>query len=115
VLGPQRLMLMRLHQALPRDLSVRDLMIPRHRLLSVSHPALAGACIGDVLHTLEVNAQPFLCVHECGATRLNQLRGLFCARELADRLGLPWSPPLRARTFSELRATLIGRADLVAG
>lgn len=113
VLGPQRLMLMRLQQALPGDLVVRDMMITRERLPSVSYSALASACIGDVLHTLETSAQPFLCVHEGDASHPGRLRGLFCAREVAGQLGLSWSPPLRSRTFPELRATLLGQADLL--
>jgi hypothetical protein len=112
VLGPQRMMQLRLHQVLPHELSVRELMIPRARLLSVPYAALSGARIGDVLHTLEVSGQHFLCVHDGDAAKQTQLRGLFCAREIGERLGMPWSPPLRARTFSELSATLLGRADL---
>lgn len=114
VMGPQRLMLMRLHQALPRELSVRELLIPRDRLLSIPYSTLAHVCIGDVLHTLEVNGQPFLCVHDEDAGHSSRLRGLFCGRNIAERLGLPWSPSLRARNFSELRATLLGQADLAS-
>lgn len=115
VLGPQRMMLTRLHQALPRDLSVRELMIPRHRLLSVSYSALRNACVGDVLNTLEANGEPFLCVHEGDTTRAGKLRGMLCGRDIAEQLGLPWSPTLRARSFSELRATLFDKAVVMTG
>lgn len=112
VLGPQRMMQLRLLQVLPHELSVRELMIPRTRLLSVPHSTLKGARIGDVLHTLEISGQYFLCVHDGDDLAQCQLRGLFCARDIGERLGMPWVPPLRARTFSELRASLIDHADL---
>ena len=112
VLGPRRMVQMRLHQLLPHELSVRDLMISRNRLLSVPYASLANARVGDVLTTLEVCGQGFLCVTEGALPSEGRLRGLFCARDIGESLGLPWSPPLRAQSFSELRATLLDQADL---
>ncbi len=112
VLGPKLLTRMRLQQALPDEFQVRDLMVPRRELWSIPFSALRNAKVGDVLHTLEVMGQSFLCVHDGSSPTASNLRSVFCARDLAQRLGEHWSQPLRARSFSELGSTLLGKAEL---
>lgn len=112
VLGPKLMTRMRLQQALPEELQVSELMIPRKDLWSVPYASLAKAKIGDVLHTMEVGGQMFLCVHDGRSPTSANLRGVFCARDIAEKLGERWAPPLRAQSFSELRSTLLGKAEL---
>lgn len=115
VLGPRRMVQMRMSQLLPHEMSVRDLMIPRQQLLSVPWRLVVSACVGDVLHTLEVSDQRFLCVVDAESRADCRLRGLFCARDIGERLGLTWLPQQRARTFSQVHASLREQADLAFG
>lgn len=114
VLGPRLMVQARLHQLLPEELQVRDVMIPRARLPGLSWRELEHARVGDVLLTLERLGQPFLCVQDEPAMAAASLRGILCARDLGERLGSDWHPSLRARTFSELHHTLMLRGDSAA-
>lgn len=111
LLGPRLMVQMRLHQLLPDELQVRDLMIPCGRLPSVQYRDLQAARVGDVLRTLAVTGHGFLCVQDEAGTGNTKLRGLFCGRDIGERLETAWNPSLRARSFSELHASLLGRAD----
>ena len=114
VLGPKLLTRMREHHESAKEIQVRDIMIPRRELWSIPYAALRNAKVGDVLHTLEVIGQSFLCVHDGNSPTSSNLRGVFCARNLVERLGERWDQPLRARSFSELGSTLLGKAELAS-
>lgn len=114
VLGPRLMIQLRLHQLLPEELQVRDIMIPRARLPVVSYHELEQARVGDVLLTLQRLGQPFLCVQDEPGHAAASLRGILCARDLGERLGADWHPSLQARSFAELHHTLLQHGDTAA-
>ena len=91
------------------DLQVRDVMTPRQRIHVVSFNALRHAKVGDVLQTMDKLGEAYLCVTEPDA---DNLRGFFCASEIAKQMGRSAVDPVRARTFSELRLTLLEGHEL---
>lgn len=114
VLGPNLMAQMQLHHLLPGEMQVRDLMVPRSELWTVPYASVCKAKVGDVLHTLEMSGQLYLCVHDFPSQSDSELRGLFCARDIAERLGDRWTPALWSRSFSQLRSTLLGKGELAS-
>ena len=92
------------------DLQVRDVMTPRKSIHTVSFASLRHARVGDVLQTMDRLGESYLCVTE--ADDASNLRGFFCASEIAGRIGQGRGIARAARTFSELKLTLLEGREL---
>lgn len=111
-MSPRLLTLMQQQQLTRADVQVRDAMTPRNCIYGLSMQALAHGRVGDVLHTLDRLGESFLLVTEGDSATGPGLRGLLCAGDIARRIGVVPGPRLRARTFSELRHTLLAGGEL---
>lgn len=81
-----------------KDLQVRDLLISRHQLHSLSLADVEGTTIGRIITLLERENLPFVLVTDDTTTAI---AGVFCATELTEVFGLSLNPRHSA-SFTDL-------------
>ncbi len=81
------------------DLTVRDLMIPKHKLSGVSLQALSHSSIGDLLKTLKQGGSQYMLVLDAEA---ETICGIISASDIARKLKIPVDISQRATSFREI-------------
>jgi len=109
LMNPRLVAMMHENYMKVEDLQVRDAMTPRKHIHVVPFESLRHAKVGDILRTMDKLGESYLCVSEHNDT---DLRGFFCAAEIAKWLGQRTRDRVRARTFSELKLTLLEGHEL---
>jgi len=102
ILGERPLNYLREHSGEREDIMVREIMTPREQIEAIDYPDVVRASVGDIIATLhDAGRQHVLVVDR------ENVRGLFSATEVAQRVGEVVDIESRARTFAELEAALV--------
>lgn len=91
----------------PGDLTVADLMTPRHAIEVLEIATVLRADVGDVVATLkESGRQHALVVDRDRLTGEEYVRGIFSATQIGRRLGVPVLIFETAHTFAQIESAL---------
>lgn len=89
------------------EIRVRDIMTPRERLEVLLHADLIQAEVGHIVATLKhTGRQHALVVDLSGDGKVQTVRGIFSASQIARQLGITIQPTEVAQTFAEIGAAL---------
>lgn len=89
------------------DLTVGDLMVPRHAIDVLDIETVLKAEVGSILETLKQNARQHALVIETDRVRgIEIVRGIFSATQIARQLGVAIPIFEVAQTFAEITSAL---------
>jgi CBS domain containing-hemolysin-like protein len=85
-----------------KDLTVRDIMTPQHRIEVLPMAEVAGACVGDIVSTLKRMGRQHALVIERDAQNHQSIRGLLSTTQISRQLGQPIETTDVAGSFAGL-------------
>lgn len=92
------------------DLTVGDLMVPRHAIDVIDIDAVLRAQVGAVIATLKAHGRQHALVVEYDQTDAREVvRGIFSATQIARQLGVAIPIFSVAQTFAEISSALVSR------
>jgi len=89
------------------DLTIGDLMVPRHAIDVIDIESVARAEVGTIVETLKKSGrQHALVVETDAASGVEVVRGIFSATQIARQLGVALPIVEVAETFAEITSAL---------
>lgn len=89
------------------DILVADVMTPASRLDAFDLEAVQGACVGNVVASLQRTRRHHALVTQRNIDGGLEVRGIFSLSQIARQLGTPLQLPEAADTFAEIEAALV--------
>ncbi|HXD40393.1 MAG TPA: CBS domain-containing protein [Ramlibacter sp.] len=106
ILGEKPVTLARERGVRYSDVLAMDVMTPANRLDAFEFQTVAGACVGQVVESLQRTRRHHALVTQPSAEGGTEVRGLFSLSQIARQLGTPLNLPEAANSFAEIGAAL---------
>jgi CBS-domain-containing membrane protein len=106
ILGEKPVTLAREQVVRHSDVQVADVMTPASRLDAFEFEIVAGACVGQVVESLQRTRRHHALVTQRNIGGGTEIRGLFSLSQIARQLGIALHLPEAANSFAEIGAAL---------
>jgi signal-transduction protein with cAMP-binding, CBS, and nucleotidyltransferase domain len=107
ILGERPVTLARERGVRHSEILVADVMTPASRLDAFDIETLQGACVGNVVASLQRTRRHHALVTQRNIGGGLEVRGLFSLSQIARQLGTPLQLPEAADSFAEIEAALV--------